>query len=98
MTLDQFVLDYLRTRLALPDDLRAAATIAGFDTRGKYELTSDNFSVIPFLSQNFAETLLRLWRHRQLRVYITNPLDYLSANPCQPVNISLVPVRLSAVT
>jgi hypothetical protein len=98
MTLDTFILSYLRSHGAvLPDELRDAAAAAGHDTCGHYELASGRQTVIPFISQAFAEALLRLRDGRQLRLCATSQSDYLAFNPWRAIGVNLCPVRLEAV-
>ena len=98
MNLDTFILDYLRGRGAvLPDTLRDAAAAAGYHTRGHCELVDGRKTLVPFISREFAESLLRLWNSRQLRVYATSKMDYLAFSAWRTVGVNLSPVRLEAV-
>ncbi len=97
MTLEQFVLQYVRGRRSvLPDELRDAAEAAGLSACGCYELAVGQRCLAPFVSQEFAQVVLRLLTRRQLRMRVTSQLDYLSSNPWLTFGVKVLPVRLEA--
>lgn len=97
MTLEQFVLQYVRDRRSvLPDELRDAAEAAGLNACGHYELAVGRQCLAPFVSQEFAQVIMQLLKRRQLRMRVTSRLDYLSSNPWLTFGVKVLPVRLEA--
>jgi hypothetical protein len=93
--IDAFVLDYVRrNQSVLPTDLVDAASAAGFRVCGDYELHHGSYSIVPFVSYEFAVVLSELLAAGRLRLRPTSRADYLAFSPRIASNVKLLPVRL----